>query len=316
MTPLSDPSPRISVVICTRNRSDHLRRALAGVAEQTLSRDAFETIVVDNASTDDTKSVADAFAQPANTRYLFEPVVGLCHARNAGWRAARGAYVAYLDDDAIPEPRWLAETLDAFETVRPQPGCVGGRVSPLYEAPRPGWLSDEASRALTIVDWPNGPHAIADLRQEWLVGANIAFRRLLLDTLGGFPTTLGRIGKRLLSGEDVYLQRLVMEAGHSCYYQPAASVRHFVPVARMDRRWFAQRYYWQGVSDAVMEILHDRPSPAACRLEGLRRALRILRSPRQLALLILPTRDPARFTRKCWALIALGHAVGLLHGRP
>ena len=314
MTP-PEPNPRISVVLCTHNRAGHLRRALESIAGQTLARDVFETIVVDNASSDDTKAVADAFAGSANMRYLFEPAVGLCHARNTGWRAARGAYVAYLDDDAIADPDWLAEILRTFETVSPQPGCVGGRVSPLYEAPRPGWFSDEVSRALTIVDWPNGPHAVADLRQEWLVGANIAFRRLLLDTLGGFPTTLGRMGKRLLSGEDVYLQRLVMEAGHSCYYQPAASVKHVVPAARMDRRWFAQRYYWQGVSDAVMEILHDRPSHAACRREGLRRTLRILRSPRQLALLILPTRDPARFTRKCWTLIAVGHAVGLLRVR-
>lgn len=309
-----DKRPRISVVICTLNRADLLRTALESVAAQDLPSEAFETIVVDNGSNDGTRAVAEGFAA-LSVRYLLEPVLGLCQARNAGWRSARGEFVAYLDDDAIAEPSWLAQILATFEQTLPEPGCVGGRVDPLFEAPRPSWLSDEIALSLTIVDWPNGPHPITDLRQEWLVGANLAFPRRVLEQVGGFHPGLDRAGNSLLSSGDVYLQRLILDAGYPCYYQPAARVRHLVPASRLERSWFVRRYYWQGVSDAVMEILHERPSRAA-RLRGaLRRAAGLLASPRQLVLLLAPTRNPRLFTQKCWALISLGHAVGLLRVR-
>ena len=309
-------APLVSVVICTHNRARQLRQALRSVAAQTLPRDAFETIVVDNASTDETRTLAHEFRAAAHVHYLFESTRGLCHARNAGWRAARGQYVAYLDDDAEATPGWLVEILRAFESVRPTPGCVGGRVDPVYEAPRPAWLSDDIAVSLTIVDWSETPHVIQDLRREWLVGANLACRRAALEDVGGFHPALDRSGNNLLSSGDVYLQRLIMEAGHSCYYHPAAAVRHHVPAARLERRWFVRRYYWQGVSDAMMEILHDRPTASARRRAALRRALALLGSPTQLAALALPTADPDRFTSKCWALIALGHVMGLLRARP
>ena len=309
-------APLVSVVICTYNRVRQLRGALQSVAAQTLPRDEFETIVVDNASTDETRTVAHEFRAAANVHYLFEPTRGLCHARNGGWRAARGQYVAYLDDDAEATPVWLVEILRAFGSVRPTPGCVGGRVDPVYEAPRPAWLSDDIALSLTIVDWSETSHVIQDLRREWLVGANLACRRAALEEVGGFHPALDRSGNNLLSSGDVYLQRLIMEAGHSCYYHPAAAVRHHVPASRLERRWFMRRYYWQGVSDAVMEILHDRPTASARRRAALRRALALFGSPTQLAALALPTADPVRFTNKCWALIALGHVVGLLRARP
>jgi glycosyltransferase involved in cell wall biosynthesis len=309
-------APLVSVVICTHNRARQLRQALQSVAAQTLPRDGFETIVVDNASTDDTRTLAHEFRAAANVHYLFESTRGLCHARNAGWRAARGPYVAYLDDDAEATPGWLVEILRAFESVRPTPGCVGGRVDPVYEAPRPAWLSDDIALSLTIVDWSETPHVIQDLRREWLVGANLACRRAALEDVGGFHPALDRSGNNLLSSGDVYLQRLIMEAGHSCYYHPAAAVRHHVPASRLERRWFVRRYYWQGVSDAMMEILHDRPTASARRRAALRRALALFGSPTQLAALALPTADPDRFTSKCWALIALGHVMGLLRARP
>jgi glucosyl-dolichyl phosphate glucuronosyltransferase len=307
--------PRISVVICTLDRADSLRLTLESVAAQRLPHEAFETIVVDNGSRDHTRAVAEEYATAAGVRYLLEPALGLCHARNAGWRHALGEYVAYLDDDAVADPAWLGEILGTFDRVSPMPGCVGGKVDPAYEVPRPPWVSDQVALCLTIVDWPNGAHAIEDLRQEWLVGANLAFPRRVLEELGGFHPALDRSGGNLLSSGDVYLERLVMEAGYSCYYQPAARVLHQVPASRLQRGWFVRRYYWQGVSDAVMEILHDRLSPGDRRRAAVRRAARLLTSPSRLACLIFPVRTPRWFAEKCWALISLGHIMGLLRAR-
>ena len=110
---------------------------------------------------------------------------GLCHARNAGWRAARGFYIAFLDDDTIACEGWVTSIVDAF-TARPDAGAVGGRVVPLWLAPRPSWLSDRVTLALTIVDWSPVPKVLTDLRTEWLVGANMAVRIDLLWVIGGF----------------------------------------------------------------------------------------------------------------------------------
>jgi glycosyltransferase involved in cell wall biosynthesis len=143
-------APLVSVVICTHNRVRLLRRALQSVAPglRMHSRRSWWTT-----RHDETRTLAHEFRAAAHVHYLFESTRGLCHARNAGWRAARGQYVAYLDDDAEATPGWLVEILRAFESVRPTPGCVGGRVDPVYEAPRPAWLSDDIAVSLTIVDW-------------------------------------------------------------------------------------------------------------------------------------------------------------------
>src|SRR5688572_25869200 len=155
--------PAISVVVCTHNRAADLERALASVFAQNSDGFAYEVVVVDNCSTDATPQVVQrATASGAPVRYVFESALGLCHARNAGWRAARGAIVAYLDDDALAQPGWLAAIHTAF-AAHPEAGVAGGRVDPIWEAERPAWLSDDVALSLTIVDWSDTPKLIDDV---------------------------------------------------------------------------------------------------------------------------------------------------------
>jgi hypothetical protein len=203
----------------------------------------------------------------------------------------------------------VAAIIQAFELC-PQAGAVGGRVDPIWGAPRPSWLSDHVARALTIVDWSAEPKVVSDLSQEWLVGANMAVRADLLSSIGGFRPELDRVGTRMLSGGDIYLLKQIMRTGAACFYYPPMTVSHTVPADRLTQRWFRRRYYWQGVSDAVMRLL-DADLPGTVRRQLARRALmRLALSPRRLASL-LPTTDPNRFTQTCWTLIDLGHAMGL-----
>jgi len=304
-------APAVSVVVCTLDRAAYLRAALDSLVGQALPGDSWEVLVVDNGPTDDSAAVARAFEGTLPLRYLVEPALGLCHARDAGWRAARGRIVAYLDDDAVAEPGWLAAVRDAF-VREPRAGVVGGPVRPIWEAPPPPWLSEHAARALTIVDWPGGPKLIPDVRQEWLAGANMAAPRAVLEAVGGFHPRLDRIGRNMLSSGDVFLQQQVLARGWAVAYEPAMAVGHAVTPARLTKRWFRHRYYWQGISDAVMQQIAQAPSPAACVRDAARRAARLLRSPAQLRALLLPTDDPARFTEKCFAWIAVGQVAGLL----
>jgi glycosyltransferase involved in cell wall biosynthesis len=306
----TESDPLISIVICTHNRAAYLGKAMASALDQDVPAADYELIVVDNCSTDDTAQVCKSFAAP-NLRYVFEGRLGLCHARNAGWKAARGRYVAYLDDDAIAEPGWLAAIGEAF-AVEPTPGVVGGKVDPIWEGPRPGWLPDSIACSLTIVDWPGGPKLIPDVRVEWLVGANMAMPKALLEQVGGFDPRLDRIGTNMLSGGDVFLQKQIIEHGHPCYYHPRMAVRHLVSHARLEKRWFTKRYYWQGISDAVMELIVERPSALGRLRSALARTGRLFAKPRDLWNLIIDSDDPQRFERRCFTLIAVGHIIGLL----
>lgn len=309
------PAPELSVVICTHNRAQDLRAALDSLSRQRLEAQRFEIIVVDNDSGDDTRAVVEGASINPKPRYIFEGTLGLCNARNTGWNAARADIVAYLDDDALAYPDWAIELLSAFERASPETGCVGGRICPLYHVPRPEWLGDDVALSLTIVDWPGGAHVITDLRSEWLAGANMAIRRSVLNAVGGFHPALDRSGIRMLSSGDVFLQQEIINAGYDCLYEPSARVDHQVPASRLRRRWFTRRFYWQGESDAVMEILRLGLTRREARARALRRAGTLMISPRQLCHLMIPTRNPGRFARQCWAWIALGHIIGLVRGR-
>jgi hypothetical protein len=116
----------------------------------------------------------------------------------------------------------------------------------------------------------------------------------------------------MLSSGDVFLQKCAIERGYKCLYYPAMAVRHAVPAERLRKAWFRRRYYRQGMSDAVMQLLDEAP-PRARRLRlAAGRAARLATSPRALASILLPTDNPAWFTRKCVAWISVGHIAGLL----
>jgi glycosyltransferase involved in cell wall biosynthesis len=302
----------ISAIICTYNRAGYLIKAIESLIDQWLPQKSYEIIVVDNCSTDSTKEILENYLDAGNIRYIFEPSLGLSYARNAGWRNAMGKYVAFLDDDAIASPVWLKKIVDVFETVTPRPGSVGGKVEPIWEGPRPKWLSEWLLHGLTVVDWSDTPHFLNDMSQKWLAGANIAFPVEILASIGGFSSSLGRVGKTLLSGEEVFLIRQLLKAGHTCFYHPQISVSHHILKSRLNKSWFVRRYYWQGVSDAAME-LHEETISVTERIDlAFSRTLNLLQSPKKLARLLIPSNDPTKFTEKCFALIEVGHIVGLL----
>jgi len=116
----------ISIVIITRNRAEWLNDTLESLTKQ--SRPADEVIVVDNASTDNTKEVILSFQGTLNIKYVFEAKRGIPYARNAGLRAAAGDIVVSVDDDCIADVNWLKNIEIPF-IKDPHIGAVGGEVS-------------------------------------------------------------------------------------------------------------------------------------------------------------------------------------------
>ena len=247
-------STRISAIICTYNRAEYLKKALQSLVDQTLPQQHYEIIVVDNGSTDNTKAIVEGFKQCENLRYIYEPIMGLSQARNTGWGNAQGEFITYLDDDAIACPEWLQRIVQAFNTVRPQPGSVGGKVIPIWEVERPPWLPKELDRLLSITDWADRPTFLMDDFQ-FLAGTNVAYPRYVLDEVGGFSTSLGRKASSLLSCEEILLKRQLKRRNLGSYYDPDLYVYHHIPAERLTKRWFYRRAFWQGASDAILRHL-------------------------------------------------------------
>ena len=213
----------VSVVVCTHNRAELLAEALASLVAQTLDPTTYEVIVVDNASTDGTRAVVEGCSSRLpQVRYCLEERLGVSHARNRGWVEARGDYVGYLDDDARATPEWLDV---AVQTIADKaPAAFGGPVLPFHTDPKPRWYKDryelrtrgETARAL-------GPG-------EHLSGANLFFRRAILEALGGFDPALGVVGRRVAYGEETALQvRIRAEMpGEIIHYEPRLCVDHLV----------------------------------------------------------------------------------------
>ena len=119
--------PRISACICTYNREKYLRKSIEALLSQSLPASEFEVIVIDNASTDQTKQICQDYRSHPNFRYIYEARSGVSYARNRAYQEAKSPYIAYLDDDAIPTRFWLEKMLTLFNSDS-QIGVVGGRI--------------------------------------------------------------------------------------------------------------------------------------------------------------------------------------------
>jgi glucosyl-dolichyl phosphate glucuronosyltransferase len=258
----------ISVIICTHNRVRYLELCFVSLLRQSAARGSFEILVVDNASTDETKSWAEVARSRAAEagmilRYVFEPRSGLNNARNAGWQKAQCEFAAFLDDDAVTAADWVQNILLRLRKCENRIGVIGGKVEPLWEITCPEWLTEDLWPYFSVINWSKEELILN--RDQYFVGANMVIRTSALKRVGGFHPRLDRQGNNLLSNGEVHLRQLLEDAGYTCLYAPNIVVRHLIPAERMTRRWLRSRAYWQGISDLRMrEII----SGARCSQES------------------------------------------------
>ena len=249
-----------SVLICTYNRADLLRATLASLARMAAAR-AWDIIVVDNNSTDATRTVVERFGatSPVPVTYLFEGRQGKSHALNTGLIAAGGDLIVFTDDDVEVSEGWLEAACGALDADR-SIDYTGGPVRPLWECDPPSWIDRQRSDlwgTLAILDY--GPDAfVFEERLQVPLGVNMAVRRSLVDRIGGFHPDLGRRGRLLLGQEQAEFLARARAASARGRYVPAMGVEHVVPASRMTRRYFRRWWYWKGVSRALVDRLHQK----------------------------------------------------------
>lgn len=245
--------PELSVIICTRNRLDYLRKALASLQEQTISASEFEIVVVDNGSHDGTAEyIQQLKEQHVPITYVFEPKLGLSHARNTGSMVASGKYLAFLDDDAIAARQWVQNICDLFSTGGNEIGCAGGKIDLIWETSRPAWLHDGLLIQLGNLDIAE--HRIVLSPDQYLFGGNFAICKQVLKDAGFFDPHFGRQGNKLISNEEIELQNRLILLGISRVYDPEIVVHHHAKAECVSKRWYVRRCFWQGVSETLQRF--------------------------------------------------------------
>jgi glycosyltransferase involved in cell wall biosynthesis len=271
---MSAREPEVSVVVATYNRAPLLEPLLAGLRAQTLDRDRFEVVIVDDGSSDETGVVLErerGLGQLDLRVIARERNGGLAVSRQQGWRAARAALLAFTDDDCVPDPGWLSAGLAA--AARRPGAIVQGRTDPREaDLERLGALRRPFTRTLEIP--APDPH---------LQTCNVFYPREVLERVGGLDT----VGFARYAGDDADLAWRAIDAGAEATFAPDARVEHaylylgplgklryaagwdFKVYARhpgLRRAYFTRRFFWKGSHYLLVRALVASVLPRHWRL--------------------------------------------------
>lgn len=220
----------LEIVICTYNRAAELDRCLGALAAQRRPVNFWRVTVVDNNCSDATPDVVDEYKNRGSLsglRRIVETQQGLTTARLRGVHETTADWVAFIDDDCIVDPDWVANAL-AFASAHPEAGGFGGRVLPDWggrpcrHAARNPWL------------YAGQDHGDECTEVGSLVGAGIVLNRQALADTGWTegPLIEDRVGRGSVSGGDVELCLRLTAAGRSLLYTPGLQISHRIPAAR------------------------------------------------------------------------------------
>jgi glycosyltransferase involved in cell wall biosynthesis len=245
-------SPRVSVAVSTRNRSGSVRDLIARLEGQSLPLDAFEVVIVDDASTDDTADVLRQLSErtPLALCALRLPArMGQSGGRNAAWRRARGPVIAFTDDDCTPISEWLERALSQLERsdvlvgrTMPDPKLEMGPFSRSIQRENADWTP-----TCNVFYWRDDLEAVHGFDEAY--GA-----------LGCEDTDLGlrvrdQLGRNLAFGDDV----LVYHDVRPSKFVPALKeTQRWRSVARLfrahpsARAWLTRRVFWHPAHPRVI----------------------------------------------------------------
>jgi GT2 family glycosyltransferase len=232
--------PLVSVVVCTHNGSRTIRECCEGLLE--LAYPNYEVLIVDDGSSDQTASLAGEYG----FRVIRNHHAGLSTARNTGWKEASGEIVAYIDDDAYPDPHWLHYLVATFMNTT-HSGVGGPNLAPAGDGP----IAD------CVASSPGNPtHVLlTDEEAEHIPGCNMAFRKADLEEIGGFDPQFW------IAGDDVDVCWSLRQRGYSLGFDPAAVVWHH-------RRNSLRAYWKQQVNYGKAEGMLEKKWPEKYNMFG------------------------------------------------
>jgi glycosyltransferase involved in cell wall biosynthesis len=235
----------ISIVVSTYNRSGLLEGALRALLSQRPADVAYEILVVDNNSTDQTRPLVQALAMQnrEKLKYLFEPKQGLSYGRNTGIAAAKASIIAFTDDDVRVAADWVWRIKTGFE-ANPDIDFLGGKVVPQWPAQPSPWLTKANWSPLALLDYGDSSFYVDSGKQLCLIGANFAFRRRAFEKVGLFKTDFQRVKDGIGSLEDhEFLLRLWRVGSRGLYLPELVATAEIEPdrmTKQYHRKWHAR----------------------------------------------------------------------------
>jgi glycosyltransferase involved in cell wall biosynthesis len=251
----STPPPAVSVVIPAHNPNrGRLRETLMGLRRQTLPMERWETLLVDNASSEFPDAGELSRSAPGNLRVIREANLGLTSARMAGFRSAAGTLIVLVDDDNVLAPDYLAQVVAIFGR-EPHLGAAGGKSRPVFETPPAPWMSEffpllairdlGESEIIATTLTPAGS-AVRQYPDCAPIGAGMALRS---DAAIAWAARvehdpqrrrLDRTGSELVSGGDNDIILTLLEQGLAVGYFPSLRLDHLIPASRLDPGYLAR----------------------------------------------------------------------------
>ena len=213
----------LSIAVCTHNRADVLPKCLESLVNQTAGSELFEVLIIDNNSTDDTKTITLDFCEKhSNFRYIFEKKQGHSQARNRAIAEAKGKYLAYIDDDETVNQEFVQSIFDCF--AQTDADVVGGPVFTWVDAPKnPVFYNSK------IYDFNLGSERRRITPPGFDFGfgcGHSCFKKSLFDEVGLFSEDFGIVNGKLQMGEDSEMGYRLLKAGKVFYYEPNMKVWH------------------------------------------------------------------------------------------
>jgi glycosyltransferase involved in cell wall biosynthesis len=251
--------PGVSIVICTHNGAQRLPRTLDHIANQKVQDSiAWEVILVDNASTDQTTQVTLANSSLDIQERLIvvhEPQLGLMFARTKGLSIAKYEYVSFVDDDNWIFPDWITSVYEIMQK-HPEVGAIGGISFPVFEVDPPGWFEDVAG------GYAVGPQATGEYHSPRIIegtlwGAGLTIRRsawMKLLANGFRPMLIGRQGHKLGSGDDDEICWALRLAGWTLLYDPRLKLCHYIPASRLTWSYVHNLYRGFGEASVIKDL--------------------------------------------------------------
>ena len=245
----------LSIIVCTYNRDKYLHSALRCIAENGFPTEAYEIVLVNNMSTDNTEAECKRFEHGfpnVNFRYFVETNQGLSHARNRGIEESRGETLLFLDDDSYIQQDYL-KNLQKQLNGHPDADTFGGKIDPIFESGEtPKWLSKWNYSWVSAIDL--GEKVCQFKGKAFPIGANMGIRKAMLDKIGVFNTQLGRSKKNLMGGEEKDLFERIRQQGGNIYYFPDVVVHHVIPPSRTTKDYVKRLGEGVGMSERIRTL--------------------------------------------------------------
>jgi glycosyltransferase involved in cell wall biosynthesis len=276
----------ISIIICTHNRQHFLKDALRSLFEMEMPEGCnVELIVVNNASTDNTKSAINNFSGNGklHLRSLFEPRIGKTFALNKAISSALGDILALVDDDHIASKVYLKSIYKALEE-NPSYTIFCGRILPNWDNTEPDWVHDSTKypiRPFPIPQFDLGekPFEIKN-GNGFIPGAgNLIVKKSVFERVGLFSEHLGPKADNLCGGEDIEFVNRAMINGESLFYDPMILQYHQVDKSRLNLPYLIKKGYLRSkvayqFSGGHLSGKSNHPIPAYLIRQAITRFLR------------------------------------------